>query len=128
MILLASGLRFLQPREWDCHSALAFPLKSPSHTSFLCNLSHYSSLHLNAKMKILAHLLIEALFAYDCTLLAHGNADLQLILSRFAKEAKLFGLTISLSKTEVFCQVFSGTNATTTVYTAESCEQLQVLG
>lgn len=43
----------------------------------------------------------EVLFADDCTLVAHAEAGLQLTLNRFSDVSKLFGLTISLSKTEL---------------------------
>ena len=59
---------------------------------------------LNAKTKTLKRLLLEALFADDCALLAHKESDLQAIVNRFAEACRLFGLTISLSKTEVLFQ------------------------
>ena len=37
----------------------------------------------------------------DCALMAHTEVDLQLIVSKFAEASQLFGLTISLGKTEV---------------------------
>ena len=64
---------------------------------------------LNAKTKTLKRLLLEALFADDCALIAHTEFDLQVIVNRFAEACRLFGLTISLSKTEVLFQPAPGT-------------------
>ena len=55
---------------------------------------------LSTKMKSLQTLLQE-LFADDCELMAHVEQDLQRMLGRFSEASKLFGLTISLGKTEV---------------------------
>ena len=43
---------------------------------------------------------MEILFAGHCTPMAHSDYELQAIVSRFAKAFYLFGLTISLCKTE----------------------------
>ncbi|XP_076042061.1 uncharacterized protein LOC143025963 [Oratosquilla oratoria] len=59
---------------------------------------------LNAKTKTTEKLILEALFADDCALMAHKESDLQLIVDKFAEGARLFGLTISLGKTEVLFQ------------------------
>ena len=59
---------------------------------------------LSARTKTLERLLIEALFADDCALMAHKENHLQVITDKFSEAAKLFGLTISLSKTEVLLQ------------------------
>ena len=56
---------------------------------------------LKAKTKSLQTLLQEILFADDCALVAHAEQDLQRMLDRFSEASKLFGLTISLGKTEV---------------------------
>ena len=56
------------------------------------------------RTKTLERLLIEALFADDCALMAHKENHLQVITDKFSEAAKLFGLTISLSKTEVLLQ------------------------
>ncbi|XP_076036516.1 uncharacterized protein LOC143022261 [Oratosquilla oratoria] len=55
---------------------------------------------LNAKTKTTEKLILEALFADDCALMAHKESDLKLIFDKFAETARLFGLTISLGKTE----------------------------
>ncbi|XP_076069189.1 uncharacterized protein LOC143041234 [Oratosquilla oratoria] len=59
---------------------------------------------LNAKTKTTEKLILEALFADDCALMAHKESDLQLIVDKFAEGARLFSLTISLGKTEVLFQ------------------------
>ena len=59
---------------------------------------------LNTKTKSFQHLLQDVLFADDCALVAHSECDLQLMLDRFSQASKLFGLTISLGKTEVLYQ------------------------
>ena len=59
---------------------------------------------LSARTKTLERLLIEALFADNCALMAHKENHLQVITDKFSEAAKLFGLTISLSKTEVLLQ------------------------
>lgn len=59
---------------------------------------------LSARTKTLEKLILEALFADDCALMAHRENHLQVIVDRFADAARLFGLTISLGKTEVLVQ------------------------
>lgn len=63
---------------------------------------------LAAKTKTLERLIREALFADDCALMAHHENHLQTIVDRFSTASKLFGLTISLSKTEVLFQPAPG--------------------
>ena len=65
---------------------------------------------LNAKSKTLERLILEALFADDCALCT-SEPDLQTIVNRFAEAARLFGLTISLNKTEVLHQPAPGSPA-----------------
>ncbi|KAL8577922.1 hypothetical protein ACOMHN_011918 [Nucella lapillus] len=59
---------------------------------------------LSAKTKTIETLILEALFADDCALVAHTESALQLIVNKFAEESRLFSLTISLSKTEELFQ------------------------
>ena len=73
--------------------------------------SVYDLRRLNAKTKVTERLILEALFADDCTLMAHKEADLQLIVDKFAEASRLFGLTISLGKTEVLLQSAPATAA-----------------
>ena len=49
-------------------------------------------------------------FADDCALMAHMESDLQ-FMSEFAEAAQLFGVTISMSKTEVLHQPAPGSAA-----------------
>ena len=46
----------------------------------------------------------EASFADDCALMPHRQSDVQVIVNKFAEASRLFGLTISLGKTEVLFQ------------------------
>ena len=62
------------------------------------------SLIFNAKTKTTEKLILEALFADDCALMAHMESTFQLIVDKFAEASRLFGLTISLGKTEVLFQ------------------------
>ena len=54
--------------------------------------------------------ILEALFADDCALMAHTEPDLQFV-NKFAEASRLFGLTISLGKTEVLLQRAPVSNA-----------------
>uniref|UniRef100_A0A5F8G576 RNA-directed DNA polymerase n=1 Tax=Monodelphis domestica TaxID=13616 RepID=A0A5F8G576_MONDO len=63
---------------------------------------------LTAKTKTTERLILEVLFADDCALMAHQENHLQTIVDRFSTATKLFGLTISLSKTEVLFQPAPG--------------------
>ena len=47
---------------------------------------------------------MKALFGDDCALVAHRESDLQIIVNKFAEASRLFGLIISLGKTEVLFQ------------------------
>ena len=49
-------------------------------------------------------IVLEALFADDCALMVHTESDLQVIIDKFAGTSRLFGVTISLGKTEVLFQ------------------------
>ena len=75
---------------------------------------------LTAKTNSLFDLIQEALFAGDCALVTHEDSGLQLMLSRFSRAAKIFGLTISLKKTEVLHQPAPGGNKTAPVITIDS--------
>ena len=55
---------------------------------------------LSARTKTVEKLIIEALYAGDCVLMAHRENP-QIIVDRFAEASRLFGLAIRLGKTEV---------------------------
>ena len=59
---------------------------------------------LTAKTKTVKQTVLEALFADDCALMAHREFDVQIIVNKFAEASRVFGLTISLGKTEVLFQ------------------------
>ena len=59
---------------------------------------------LKASTKVLEELMQDLLYADDCALCAHSEADLQELCNHFAEAARLFGLKINLSKTEVMHQ------------------------
>ena len=65
---------------------------------------------LSAQTKSFLDFIQEVLFADNCALVAHTESDLQLMLDRFSDASKLFGLTISLGKTEVLHQPAPSTN------------------
>ena len=70
---------------------------------------------LNARTRTLERLIMEALLADDCTLMAQSEHELQTIESRFAKAPHLFCLTISLNKTEVMHQPAPRSTATPSI-------------
>ncbi|KAK6171800.1 hypothetical protein SNE40_018229 [Patella caerulea] len=49
---------------------------------------------LESKTKVVDKIILEALFADDCALMAHKESDLQLITDKFAEASLLSGLTI----------------------------------
>ena len=59
---------------------------------------------LTAKTKTVKKTVLEALFADDCALMSHRESDLQIIVNKFAEASRLFGITISLGKSEVLFQ------------------------
>ncbi|XP_069745531.1 uncharacterized protein [Narcine bancroftii] len=60
--------------------------------------------HLQAHTKTQEQLVHELLFADDAALVAHSEPALQRLMSCFAETAKMFGLEVSLKKTEVLHQ------------------------
>lgn len=59
---------------------------------------------LNTRTKTLEKLILKALFADDCALMADTESGLQVIVNKFAEAFQLFSLTISLIKMEVLHQ------------------------
>ena len=59
---------------------------------------------LQARTKTFAAMIRDLLYADDCALLAHSEADAQHLFDRFYTSASRFGLTVSLRKTEVMLQ------------------------
>lgn len=59
---------------------------------------------LNTRSKTLEKLILKALFADDCALMADTESGLQVIVNKFAEAFQLFSLTISLIKMEVLHQ------------------------
>ena len=59
---------------------------------------------LEAWTKVSLLLLRELLFADDCALIAHNEDELQSILNDFARVASRYGLTISITKTDLMPQ------------------------
>ena len=57
--------------------------------------------HVNAKTKMFQRIILVALFANDCAFMVHKESDLQLMVNKFVEATHLFGLIISLGKTEV---------------------------
>lgn len=77
---------------------------------------------LNARTKTIEKLILDALFADDCALMAHTEDHLQTILNCFADASKLFGLTISLGKTEVLVQAAPNTVKPNPVITIDNTQ------
>ena len=65
---------------------------------------------LKARTKVRQALVRDLLFADDCALAAHSEADLQELADCFATATKAFGLTISIKKTEVMTQMLPGSS------------------
>jgi len=63
---------------------------------------------LQASSTTLAAVIRDLLYADDCALLAHTEADAQHLFSLFLNTASRFGLTVSLKKTEVMLQFYNG--------------------
>ena len=59
---------------------------------------------LQARTKTFAAMIRDLLYADDCALLAHSEADAQHLFDRFYTAASRFGLTVSVKKTEVMLQ------------------------
>ena len=64
---------------------------------------------LKSHTKVTRTIVRDFLFADDCTLAAHSEADLQELADCFATAAKMFGLTVSIKKTEVLRQLAPNT-------------------
>ncbi|XP_067684106.1 uncharacterized protein [Haliotis asinina] len=62
------------------------------------------------------------LSADDCALVAHAESHLQLMFDHFSEVSKLFGLTISLGKTQVLCQPAPTTHLQATTIVIESTQ------
>ena len=70
---------------------------------------------LQAKTKTLSQIIRDLLFADDCALAAHTQADMQEIVNRFSNAATRFGLKISLKKTVALYQPHVADTNTTPV-------------
>jgi len=57
------------------------------------------------RMKTFSAVIRDLLYADDCALLAHSEADAQHLFDRFYMAASCFGLTVSLKKMEVLLQL-----------------------
>lgn len=77
---------------------------------------------LAAKTKTLEKLKLEAQFVDDCALMADRDDHLQVIFDRFASVSSLFGLTVSLGKTETMFQAATNTVKPLPVITIEDVE------
>jgi len=72
---------------------------------------------LQARTKTFVAMFRDLLYADDCALLAHSEAEAQSLFTRFCTAATRFGLTVSLKKTEIMlqpCNKFSYTSPTIT--------------
>ncbi|XP_051625679.1 uncharacterized protein LOC127461696 isoform X1 [Manacus candei] len=97
------------------------------------NGSLFNLRQLKAHTKTLNHLVRELLYADDAALAAHTEAALQRLTSCFAEAAELFGLEVSLKKTEVLYQpapqeVFHHPHITIGQSELKSVQQFNYLG
>ncbi|XP_063600687.1 uncharacterized protein LOC134776864 [Penaeus indicus] len=88
---------------------------------------------LKAHSKVRQAVVRDFLFADDCALAAHSEEDLQELADCFATAAKMFGLTISIKKTEVLRQLAPNTtqpppNITMDGNTLKNVESFKYLG
>jgi hypothetical protein len=84
---------------------------------------------LKAKTKIHTILVRELLFADDAALVSHDEPTLQSLLHRFSTACADFGLTISITKTNVLCQnVPSQPSVNINNYTLDVVKQATYLG
>ena len=77
-------------------------LKTGIYVRYRLDGSLFDLRRLRAQTKSVERLIVDALFADDCALLAHSEADLQAIVNKFAEATHLFGLTISIKKTVLY--------------------------
>ena len=61
--------------------------------------------HLRAKTKVTSVLLREMLFADDAAIVSHTEEGLQRLVDNLSRACKEFGVTISIKKTEIMCQM-----------------------
>ena len=73
---------------------------------------------LQARTKTFAAMLRDLLYADDCALLAHSEADAQHLFDRLYMAASRFGLTVSLKKMEVMLQPHNRSSFTSPSITA----------
>lgn len=59
---------------------------------------------LQSRSKTLSMLIRDLLYADDCAFVAHTLEDILLIVTMFARASEMFGLTISIKKTEFMYQ------------------------
>ncbi len=78
------------------------------HIRYRTDGSPFNLSRLRAKTKTNLSLIRELLYADDCGIFAHTEENLQLLLDNFARASTGFGLTISISKTEVMYQPAPG--------------------
>ena len=63
---------------------------------------------LTAKTKVFVQVIRDLLYADDCDLVTHTEADMQILMTAFAESCKAFGLEISMKKTVVMFQPAPG--------------------
>ena len=73
---------------------------------------------LQARTKTFIAVFRELLYADDCALLAHSEAEAQQLFNRFCTAATRFGLTVSMKKTEVMPQLSNRSSHVSTNITA----------
>ena len=86
------------------HATEVLDVEDGVYIRYRTDSSLFNLRRLQAHTKISERLIRELLFADDAALVAHSESALQRITSCFAEAAELFGLEVSLKKTEVLHQ------------------------
>lgn len=73
----------------------------------------FNAHRLKSRTKVTKAIVRELLYADDCAIVAHSEADLQKLTDSLSHATKRFGLTISIKKTEVLYQPAKGTSGPT---------------
>ena len=88
-----------------CFLQLSPKLRQESKSTYRTDGDFFNLRRLKSYTKVTRAIVRDFLFADDCALAAHSEVDLQELADCFATAAKIFGLTVSIKKTEVLRQL-----------------------